>query len=110
LNQNSRASNFVSWKKSIELICATSNQGIKNLYLIFQLPSRHVYLLESQISQSRFIEILSDIINRQLVEGGSNLALYGVSWNTFSMHIAYSVDLGNALSGHGQFQLNKKFI
>lgn len=62
-------------------------------------------ILESQISQSRFIEIPNDLINRELVEGGSNLALYGVSWNTFSMHNAYSGDTGNALSEHGQFQL-----
>jgi hypothetical protein len=108
LNQNSHAPNFVSWKKSVGLICATSNQGIKNLYLIFQLPRRHVYLLESQISQSRIIETLNDIINRELIEGGSNLALYGI-WNIvlwiFNMHNAYSDDTGNALSEHGQFQL-----
>lgn len=97
-------------KKSVGLICATSNQEIRNLYLIFQLPRRNVHLLESQNQSVAFTEILNDFINWQLIGGGSNLALYGVNWNIslwispISMLNPYRGDTGNTLNKHRRFQ------
>lgn len=52
---------------------------------------------------------------RELIEGGSNLALYGVSWNTvlwiffpFNMHHGYSGDTVNTLSEHDNFNYKQK--